>query len=347
MLSQTFVNVSKGLIKECRYDFPLYDGVSVVGFTCQVGDRTIEGIVKEKSKAKEVYDEATSKGETAGLLAQGPTSDVFSTLLGNLPAGVAIQVQVTYIGELRHDVSAECTKFTIPTSISPRYGGMPVYLPGNLANTNGNGMEITVDISMGLGSVIREVRSPSHPIAVRLGSSSVPPSIEAPNLSQASATLSQGGADLDKDFHLEIVNEIAKQPRALLETYSGNTSQRALMVTMVPEVSLASAKPEVIIIADRSGSMQGHKITTLIRVRVFRSSIPFLSPFQRSRTCNGSSLLRRLPEIGNTDSEIVDRRWRSFWDHYQSEFTSTYVLLVLVIACFGKKALSMGRSHSL
>ena len=78
--------------------------------------------MNEKKKAKEVYDDAVAKGETAGLLARGPTSDVFSTTLGNIPAGETIVVQITYIGELKYDVGSQCTKFTIPTSIAPRYG---------------------------------------------------------------------------------------------------------------------------------------------------------------------------------------------------------------------------------
>ncbi|KAL8793716.1 MAG: hypothetical protein Q9195_003657 [Heterodermia aff. obscurata] len=262
------------------YDFPLYDGVSVVGFTCQIGDRTIEGIVKEKNKAKDIFDEAASKGQTAGLLAQGPTSDVFSTTLGNIPAGATIAVKVTYIGELRHDVSAQCTKFCIPTSIAPRYGGAPsnpslISSSRNLTQITGNGMRITVDVSMGSTTVIREVRSPSHPIAVKLGGTSSTLSTEIPQLSQASATLSQGSTDLDKDFILEIVNETVKKPRALLETYVGDTRQRALMVTLVPEIALAPAKPEVIIIADRSGSMGGGKIKTLVRaLKIFLRSLP-------------------------------------------------------------------------
>ena len=78
--------------------------------------------MKEKNKAKEVYDDAVAKGETAGLLARGPTSDVFSTTLGNIPAGETINIQVTYVGELKYDVGTQCTKFTIPKSIAPRYG---------------------------------------------------------------------------------------------------------------------------------------------------------------------------------------------------------------------------------
>ena len=278
VLSQTFVNDKKSTIDECRYDFPLYDGVSVVGFACHIGARTIEGVVKEKAKAKATYEEAKSKGETAGLLAQGLTSDVFSTTLGNIPPGETIVVKITYIGELKHDVGAQCTKFTIPTKIAPGYGGTSPFsisgstafstpgstafsIPGSTAKPDGNGMEITVDISMGSGTAIREVRSPSHPIAIKLGRTSVTPATETSQSSQASATLSQGSANLDKDFHIEIVNDVTKQPKALLETYADDPRQRALMVTLVPEINLIQAKPEIIIVADRSGSMGGDKVS--------------------------------------------------------------------------------------
>ena len=121
VLSQTFANPSSiTVVRECKYVFPLYDGVSVVGFTCQVGSRIIRGVVKKKAKAKEEYDAAVDRGETAGLLEQGATSDVFVTSLGNIPAGEKLFVTVTYIGELKHDVGADGIRFTIPTLISPR-----------------------------------------------------------------------------------------------------------------------------------------------------------------------------------------------------------------------------------
>lgn len=121
-MSQTFVNPSPTLeVPECKYVFPLYDGVSVVGFTCEVGSRTFTGVVKEKARAKEIYDEAVAGGETAGLLEQGPTSDVFITSLGNIPAGGTLLVKITYIGELKHDVGADGLRFTLPSKISPRY----------------------------------------------------------------------------------------------------------------------------------------------------------------------------------------------------------------------------------
>lgn len=95
---------------QCIYNFPLYDGVSVVGFTCKIGAKALTGLVKEKTKAKKIFDEAVAQGETAGLLEQAQeSSDVFSTKLGNIPAGESVIVEITYIGELKyHDTEGTC-----------------------------------------------------------------------------------------------------------------------------------------------------------------------------------------------------------------------------------------------
>ena len=121
VLTQTFVNPSSTIdIEECKYIFPLYDGVSVVEYTCQVGSRVIKGIVKEKAKANDEYNAAVERGETVALLEQGPTSDVFMTSLGNIPAGEQLSVTITFIGELKYDFGAKGIRFTLPTRISPR-----------------------------------------------------------------------------------------------------------------------------------------------------------------------------------------------------------------------------------
>ncbi|KAI7785875.1 von willebrand domain containing protein [Diaporthe eres] len=68
-------------------------GVSVVDFTCTVNqDRVIRGVVKEKQRARQAYDSAISRGQTAGLLEQLPSaSDVFTTTIGNVPGGATRQ----------------------------------------------------------------------------------------------------------------------------------------------------------------------------------------------------------------------------------------------------------------
>ena len=273
-LSQSFINPSSTTeIQECEYVFPLYDGVSVVGFTCHIGSRIIHGVVKEKAKAREVYKEAIDRGKSAGLLEQGTTSDAFVTSLGNIPPAARLTVEITYVGELKHDAGADGIRFTIPTKISPRYGQAEA--EGDImASGAGGSIAITVDISMTEDSPLREVRSPSHPIAVTLGRTSTA-SPETSSMCQASATLSLGTSALDKDFVVEIMHHNSEKPRAILETYPGDEGQRALMTTLVPSFPYRLSKPEIIFVADQSGSMAGAKTRTLVAsLRVFLKSLP-------------------------------------------------------------------------
>lgn len=316
VLCQTFRN-STNNIKECRYDFPLYDGVSVVGFTCYFGHRIIKGVVKEKNKAREVYDEAVSRGETAGLLAQGPTSDVFSTTLGNIPAGEKILVEITYIAELKNDMGANGTRFTLPNSISPRYGNVSLGRNryDSFPATETGGISVVVDVSMAKGSFIKELRSPSHPIGVTIGNTSTAPT-ESPLLSQASATLALESAQLDRDFVLEIVHSEAATPRALLETHPTIPGQRALMMTLVPNFTVQPSRPEIIFVADRSASMVSKMPSLIAAIKVFLKSLPvgllfnicsfgsknsFLWP--RSRAYSEDSLAKAIEHVGNFDAD--------------------------------------------
>jgi len=81
-LTQTFINPSQTTaIVKAKYTFPLYESCAVVSFRCYIGERIIEGIVKEKEQAKVEYKEAVERGETAGLLEQH-TPDVSARVLG-------------------------------------------------------------------------------------------------------------------------------------------------------------------------------------------------------------------------------------------------------------------------
>lgn len=259
-LTQTFVNPSEAKgIKELHYSFPLYDGVTVVGFTCHVGDRTIVGEVKEKEKARADYREAKERGEAAGLLEQLPeASDVFISKIGNVPPGATVQVLITYLGELKHDAEVDGVRLTIPTFIAPRYGSYPQGLPsGWFSKVKMGRFEITVDAQLADGAYIREMRSPSHPIAVALGTISVDDKNTDPTPNKASARLSLGSAELEKDFVLQVVAKETSVPKAMLETHPSISNQQALMATLVPKFALPSERPEIVFVCDRSGSMAG------------------------------------------------------------------------------------------
>ena len=210
--------------------------------------------------------------QTAGLLEQGPTSDVFITSLGNVPAGEKIVVQITYIGELKHDMGADGIRFTLPTYISPRYGHVDRDFGSNVS---AGAFTITVDVNMEVDAPIQEIRSPSHPIAVTLGrtSTTTPSDIHSP--SRASATLALKAAALEKDFVLKVLYKNSGKPSALLEDHPRIAGQRALMATLVSEKSIQLSKPEVIIVADQSGSMQGTPTKTLVAaLQILLKSLP-------------------------------------------------------------------------
>ena len=273
-LQQEFKNPSKETIKNCQYLFPLYDGVSVVSFTCHFGSQTLTGIVKEKVEAKLIFDDAVSKGKTAGLFEQSEeASDVFKTSLGNIPPKESVLVDITYVGELKNDLEFDGVRFTIPTVIAPRYGSGPATSVWAGDFQDAGSIRITVDALMPDDRPIKSMQSPSHPISVSMGVLSSD-TVAEPRFSQASATLAVGKAALGKDFVLIVQAKDSGNPRAFLEAHPTIKNQRALMATLVPKFSLPQSKPEIVFVADRSGSMRG-KIPMLISaMNVFLKSLP-------------------------------------------------------------------------
>jgi hypothetical protein len=253
----------------------LFDGVSVVDFVCKIGERTIYGLVKEKNEAKKTYEEAKERGESAALLEQLPdAADVFTTAVGNIPNGASVRISIKYIQELKHDAEVDGVRLTIPASISPRYGSYPGKLQETSADIDSKGISITVDVRMAQGIPIKKVISPSHPIEVTLGSLSTTIIDEESSVSKGSATLALGTTEFEKDFVLQVVAKDVGIPQAILETHPTLPNQRALMTTLVPKFNLKSQKPEIIFIADRSGSMGGHIPTLVSALKVFLKSIP-------------------------------------------------------------------------
>jgi hypothetical protein len=242
---------------------------------CQIGERTIYGLVKEKGEARKTYEEAKERGETAALLEQLPdAADVFTTTISNVPGQPTVHVTITYVQELKHDAEVDGVRLTIPTSVSPRYGAYPGVLQEASSPVDSQGISLTIDVHMADGIPVRKILSPSHPIEVSLGILSTSTIDEDPVLSKAFATLALGTTELAKDFLLQVVAKDVGIPQAILETHPTLPHQRALMTTLVPKFNLKSQKPEIIFIADRSGSMGGHISTLISALKVFLKSIP-------------------------------------------------------------------------
>ncbi|KAG0636453.1 hypothetical protein HOY80DRAFT_359314 [Tuber brumale] len=294
VLTQSFYHPGNAPIDEATYSFPLYAGCSVVAFICHVGPRkVITGVVQPKVIAKATYEKAKSQGHTAGLLEQF-TPEIFKTSLGNIPAGVTVRVEITYLTELKHDTKVDGIRFTVPTSIAPRYGGQPEGLFGDKYETRAEkGVSFSIDITM--GERIQTIESPSHKVSVQLGihkaTTKRRPNLATtkrrPNLAnqyddkKALVTLSQSSMHLSGDFVL-LVTTVTPMflytPIALLEAHPTIPGQQALMVTLVPDFSglksTRSQKREIIFIVDRSGSMDPMIAPLKSAVNVFVKSLP-------------------------------------------------------------------------
>ena len=253
-LKQVFSNSGKEAIPQARYTFPLYDGVAVSGYTITYGDTTLRGVVQQKEVAKKTYEAAVAKGETAGLLEALPAG-VFGVTLGNLPPTTDVHVTIVYCGELKHDAGIDGLRFMLPTSIAPRYGDYPGKLLESTAVSD-SGISITVDVDVGK-SAIRKLQSPSHPIAVSMGTVSSDAQ-ETFTPSKASTTLTLGTTELAHDFIVQLLIDDISKPQALVEKHP-DLHTRAVVATLVPKFSLPTSQPEIVFIADQSGSMRGPK----------------------------------------------------------------------------------------
>jgi hypothetical protein len=292
-LTQTFQNSSEASIKNARYTFPLYDGVAVNKFTITFGNEVLHGVVKQKDDAKQIFQAAVDRNETAGLLESLPAG-IFGMTVGNIPAKTDVIVQITYGGELKHDAAIEGLRYTLPTSIAPRYGSYPGEAMLSSAVANG-GIKISVDLDMA-SSAIRKIQSPSHPISVELGqlnnASSASGELATFNPSLASATLALTTAELAEDFVLQVLVDNINQPQAILEVHPTLKNQRAIMATLVPKFALKPAHPEIVFIADQSGSMMGEKNEALVSaLKIFIKSLPFGVRFNICAFGNGFEFL--------------------------------------------------------
>ncbi|KAK2808681.1 hypothetical protein FQN50_004546 [Emmonsiellopsis sp. PD_5] len=322
-LTQTFINPESKVVKNLKYTFPLYDGVSVVGFKCTIADRVIHGLVKEREEAKSEYQEAVRQGQSAALLEQSTlASDTFTTSIGNIPAGSTAVVEITYLGELQHDAQADGVRFCIPSAICPRYASAGVNvaaLKETLADVVRKGsIRITVDVSVDKGSSIRGLQSPSHPIAISLGRTSVAAEdVFEQHLASATLTMKEGDIFFDKDFVLIVNAKDQEIPAAFLESHPTIPNQRALMATLVPKFNLPNNSPEIVFVIDRSGSMGGKIKTLQDALRVFLKSLPVGIKFnicsfgsshsfmwKKSQKYDATSLEKALAYVDTVDADF-------------------------------------------
>jgi Ca-activated chloride channel family protein len=249
------------------YVFPLPDKAAVDRMRLHVGDRFIEGEIREKEQAKKEYERARDQGRKASLVEQ-QRANLFTTSVANVAPGELVVVEIEYLEDLRYDNGTLSIRF--PMTLTPRF------IPGSpLPDRKGSGWSADTtrvpDASLITPPMITASRG--HRLSLRAHvDAGVPLEIIASryhpvnvgeNQGRYDVTLAGGTVPLDQDFELLWRPVPSAAPRALAFNETINGKPHFLLMVMPPNDKSAAPVTmprDMIFIIDTSGSMHGVSI---------------------------------------------------------------------------------------
>jgi Ca-activated chloride channel family protein len=253
---QTFRNPESDWY-EGVYVFPLPENGAVDRLRLRVGQRVIEGEIKERGAARRTYGEARAAGQRAVLLDQ-ERPNIFTTQVANIGPREAVIVELEYQQVLRYDGGRFSLRF--PMVVGPRYvpaGPMlvadagritpPVMRPGT---ENGRSNAVSIRVALDAGVPLAAVESPYHRVHV-----------EAPAPERREITLADGAVPADRDFELAWAPRAQAAPQAAWFTEEKDGRHYGVLMVLPPAAGPAARLArEVVFVLDTSGSMSGASI---------------------------------------------------------------------------------------
>ncbi|ABS63909.1 Vault protein inter-alpha-trypsin domain protein [Parvibaculum lavamentivorans DS-1] len=268
-VTQHFINPGDGWV-EGKYIFPLPENSAVDTLKMVIGDRVIEGKIKEKEEARRVYEEAKAQGHKASLVEQ-QRPNVFTNSVANIGPGETIIVQIEYQQTVRRDGDRFSLRF--PMVVAPRYTPKTAdpqlvdFAPGGgwgevrqsependleqppvLHPAQGQINPVSLALSLDAGFALGDISSTHHKIA-----------LNRDGKQKATLKLAEELTPANKDFELVWKPAAAKAPAAaLFRERVGNEDYLLVMLTPPSGSVQPEAKPrEAIFVIDNSGSMSG------------------------------------------------------------------------------------------
>lgn len=273
---QEFTNPSqkKGDWLEGIYVFPLPETAAVDHLRMHVGERIIEGQIKERDEAKKVYEKAKQEGKRTSLVEQ-ERPNVFTTSVANIGPGERIVVEIEYQETIRYDQGTFQIRF--PMAVGQRYiPGTPVILEGQ--DPNGSGTMLDTDRVPDASRITPPVQAPGqgsiNPISLSLSltpgfpiakvESLFHPVIVIPDPDGGyQVSLKKDAVPADRDFQLTWSPAPSAEPAAtvLTEQRNGETYAMLMLVPPTQQHDTAWHMPrDLTFVIDTSGSMAGPSI---------------------------------------------------------------------------------------
>jgi Ca-activated chloride channel family protein len=273
---QEFRNPSqkKGDWLEGIYVFPLPEAAAVDHLRMHVGERIIEGLIKERSEAKKIYEQAKQEGKRTSLVEQ-ERPNIFTTSVANIGPGEHITVEIEYQETIRYDSGQFEIRF--PMAVGRRYiPGTPVIIEHQAPKGSGTVLDtdrvpdasritppvqspsqgainpLSLSLTLQPGFPVSKVESPYHPIIV------VP---DADGGFQIS--LKEDAVPADRDFQLIWHAAPRSEPLATILTEQKNGESYALLLLAPPtqhDDKTTTLPRDLTFIIDTSGSMAGPSI---------------------------------------------------------------------------------------
>jgi Ca-activated chloride channel homolog len=270
VVSQEFQNDGAEWV-EGIYVFPLPDGAAVDRLRLRVGERFIEGEIREKEEARAEYKKARQDGKRAGLVEQ-QRSNLFTTSIANLGPGETLNVEIEYLETVKYDSGRFSLRF--PLTLTPRY------IPGVEQGRQGSGWSADTgevpDASLITPPVVTASRD--HVVTMRaeidagvplqfIASRYHPVRVEAVDEAEGRYTVALTGTKVPMDHDLELTWEPVEDAVAratLFREVKDGMPHYLLMVLPPDDMELdKGAVPvarELVFVIDTSGSMHGASI---------------------------------------------------------------------------------------
>jgi Ca-activated chloride channel family protein len=270
-VTQRFENPADGWV-EGVYVFPLPENAAVDTLKLVIGDRFIEGQVKERQEARRIYDTAKAQGVKASLVEQ-ERPNIFTNQVANIGPHETVVVQIEYQQRLQFDQGQYHLR--VPLVVAPRYspaapsgliavgsGGVVTRIADPVPDRDrlsapvirpeaGTTNPVTLAVHLATGFPLGAITSDSHPIGVtRQGRSG------------AIVTPGDGDIPADRDFTLTLAPVAGAMPDVSILKERMGDSDYVLALVMPPSAGARTQKlpREVIFVLDNSGSMGGESI---------------------------------------------------------------------------------------